>query len=282
LGGDELPNRSSAPEDRIAVGNRLLSLENVSVWLADGFVILADINWQVRSGEHWAVLGPNGAGKTTLFTVATARRYPSRGTVEVLGRRFGETSMLELREQISIVDPQMRMYDWFTLEEVVLTGITGTIQPQPDRYSDEDRMRARELLEQFGCHDMADREIQSCSHGERQRARIARALMTRPRLLVLDEPAGGLDLPAREALIASLTELERSNPGVASMIISHHLEELPPSTTHALLLREGRVVSAGPVDSVLTDECVTATFGIPVHVRRADGRWSARAVANWR
>ena len=106
------------------VGERVLALEHVSVWLEDGSVILADISWSVRAGEHWAVLGPNGAGKTTLFTVATARRYPSRGTVEVLGRRFGESSMLELREQISIVDPHQRMYDWFTVEEIVLTGIT--------------------------------------------------------------------------------------------------------------------------------------------------------------
>ena len=125
------------------MGERVLALEHVSVWLEDGSVILADISWSVRTGEHWAVLGPNGAGKTTLFTVATARRYPSRGTVEVLGRRFGESSMLELREQISIVDPQQRMYDWFTVEEIVMTGITGTVQPQPDRYTDADSLRAR-------------------------------------------------------------------------------------------------------------------------------------------
>jgi iron complex transport system ATP-binding protein len=277
-----LPNRLCAREDRNRVPDRLITLDKVSVWLEDGTFILRDIAWQVQSGEHWAVLGPNGAGKTTLFSVATARRYPSRGVVEVLGRRFGESNMLELREQISIVDPQMKMYDWFTLEEIVLTGLTGTIQPQPDRYDEADRLRARALLEQFGCHGMADREIQSCSQGERQRVRIARALMTRPRLLVMDEPAVGLDLPAREALIASLAELARGNSGIASMVISHHLEELPPTTTHALLLRDGQVVASGPVDTTLTDECVSATFSIPVNVRRVDGRWTARAIANWR
>jgi len=263
------------------VGERVLSLEHVSVWLEDGSVILADISWSVRAGEHWAVLGPNGAGKTTLFTVATARRYPSRGIVEVLGRRFGESSMLELREQISIVDPHQRMYDWFTVEEIVLTGVTGTVQPQYDRYTEADTLRARELIAQVGLAGMEEREIQSCSQGERQRVRVARALMTRPRLLVLDEPASGLDLPAREALIASLTDLERSDPHLASMMVSHHLEELPPTVTHALLLREGRITACGPVNDVLTDEHVSDAFGIPVQVARHGGRWTARGAGTW-
>ena len=261
--------------------DRLISLENVSVWLADGTEILKGINWIVSSGEHWAVLGPNGAGKTTLFSVATARRYPSRGSVEVLGRRFGEASMLELREQISIVDPHQRMYDWFTVEEIVLTGITGTVQPLFDRYSDADRARARQVLAQVGCDGMAEREIQSCSQGERQRVRLARALMTRPRLLVLDEPASGLDLPAREALISSLADLERTDRSLASMMVSHHLEELPPSTTHAMLLRDGLVVASGEAEVVLQSEPVSDAFGIPVSVTRSNGRWTARGVATW-
>jgi len=263
------------------VGERVLALEHVSVWLEDGSVILSDISWSVRAGEHWAVLGPNGAGKTTLFTVATARRYPSRGTVEVLGRRFGESSMLELREQISIVDPHQRMYDWFTVEEIVLTGITGTVQPQPDRYTDADFLHARKLIAQVGLAGMGDREIQSCSQGERQRVRVARALMTRPRLLVLDEPASGLDLPAREALIASLTDLERTDPNLASMMVSHYLEELPPTVTHALLLRDGRVTACGTAEDVLTDARVSECFGIPVQVGRHHGRWTARGAGTW-
>ena len=263
------------------VGERVLALEHVSVWLEDGSVILADISWSVRTGEHWAVLGPNGAGKTTLLTVATARRYPSRGKVVVLGRRFGESSMLELREQISIVDPQQRMYDWFTVEEIVMTGITGTVQPQPDRYTDADSLRARELIAQVGLAGMEDREIQSCSQGERQRVRVARALMTRPRLLVLDEPASGLDLPAREALIGSLTDLERTDPNLASMMVSHHLEELPPTITHALLLRDGRVTGCGPVEDVLTDALVSECFGISIQVGRHQGRWTARGTGTW-
>ena len=261
--------------------DRLISLEHVSVWLEDGKTILSDLSWTVRAGEHWAVLGPNGAGKTTLLTVATARRFPSRGIVEVLGRRFGESSMLELREEISIVDPHQRMYDWFAIEEIVLTGISGTIQPQYDRYTDEDRARAREVLSQVGLQGMAEREIQSCSQGERQRVRIARALMTRPRLLVLDEPASGLDLPAREALIASLTELERTDSALASMMVSHYLEELPPTITHAMLLREGRAVACGLANDVLADGPVSEAFGIPVEVTRRDGRWAARGIPTW-
>lgn len=264
------------------MADRLIVLDHVSVWLEDGKVILSDISWTVRAGEHWAVLGPNGAGKTTLFTVATARRYPSRGQVEVLGRRFGETSMLALREQISIVDPHQRMYDWFTVEEIVLTGVGGTIQPEYGRYTDADRARAQSLLDQLGLHDMAAREIQSCSQGERQRVRIARALMARPQLLVLDEPDSGLDLPAREALISSLIDLVQADSALASMMVSHHLEELPPTISHALLLREGRIVACGLAEDVLTDEPVSDTFGIPVRVTRQDGRWAARGAATWR
>jgi iron complex transport system ATP-binding protein len=174
------------------------------------------------------------------------------------------------------------MYEWFTVEEIVLTGISGTVQPQYDRYTDEDRDRAREVIDQVGLQGMAGREIQSLSQGERQRVRIARALMTRPRLLVLDEPASGLDLPAREALIASLTDLEQSDPALASMMVSHHLEELPPTITHALLLREGRVVACGSAVDVLVDQPVSEAFGIPIEVTGQDGRWTARGVPAWR
>ncbi|MDQ2682850.1 MAG: ATP-binding cassette domain-containing protein, partial [Chloroflexota bacterium] len=177
------------------MGEALIRLENINVWLEDGTWILHDIAWEVRAGEHWAVLGPNGAGKSTLFTVATARRYPSRGTVEVIGRRFGEADMLVLREMIAVVDPHQAMYEWFTVREVVLTGVTGTVQPQPDAYTDEHRAMAADLIGRLGLAGMDEREIRTLSQGERQRVRLARALMSRPRLLVLDEPASGLDLP---------------------------------------------------------------------------------------
>lgn len=260
----------------------LLRLSDVSVWLEDGASILSGLAWSVGTGEHWALIGPNGAGKSTLLSVATARRYPSRGRVEILGRTFGESNMLVLREMIGIVDPQLRLYDWFTVDEIVLTGIDGTVQPRAKGYSDAERTRARLMLADLGLEGMAEREIATCSQGERQRVRIARALMTQPRLLFLDEPASGLDLPAREALIAALADLAGSNPALATVVISHHLEELAPTTSHALLLRAGAIVAAGPVDEVLTDGLVSETFSIPVEIRRVDRRWTARGGGTWR
>lgn len=259
----------------------LIRLDGVSVWLEDGTFILQDIDWQVREGEHWVVLGPNGAGKSTLFTVATARRYPSHGTVEILGRRFGEADMLALRELISLIDPSQRMYEWFTVEEVILTGVTGTVQPQPHRYTDDHRVLAVSLMARVGLAGMADREVGTLSQGERQRVRIARALMCRPRILVLDEPASGLDLPAREGLIAVLGDLARTEVDLATILITHHLEEIPPGCTHALLIAEGRIVSAGPIDAVLTSPLVSTTFGIPIEVECVRGRWAARGSASW-
>lgn len=259
----------------------LLQLSDVAVWLEDETSILSGISWTIGAGEHWAVIGPNGAGKSTLLAVATARRYPSRGRVEVLGRTFGESNMLALREMIGIVDPQLRLYDWFTAEEIVLTGIDGTVQPRAEGFTDRERRQARQMLTRLGLNGMADREIATCSQGERQRVRIARALMNGPRLLFLDEPASGLDLPAREALIAALVELAVANPQLATVVISHHLEELAPATTHALLLRSGKVVAAGVVDDVLTDTLVSATFSIPVRITRSEGRWTARGAGTW-
>jgi iron complex transport system ATP-binding protein len=189
--------------------------------------------------------------------------------------------MLELRQLIGIVDPQLRLYDWFTAEEIVLTGIDGTVQPRPEGYSDQEVTRARQMLAQLGLAGMEAREIKTCSQGERQRVRIARALMTEPRLLFLDEPASGLDLPAREALIGALSDLSLSNPELATVVISHHLEELAPTTSHAMLMRAGGIVAAGSVDTVLTDKLVSDTFAIPVMINRTDGRWTARGVGSW-
>ena len=259
----------------------LLRLTDVAVWVEDGASILNGISWSIGPGEHWAVIGPNGAGKSTLLSVATARRYPSRGRVEVLGRTFGEGNMLELRQLIGIVDPHLRLYDWFTAEEIVLTGIDGTVQPRPDGYSGDEVAHARQMMSRLGLAGMEEREIKTCSQGERQRVRIARALMTRPRLLFLDEPASGLDLPAREALIGALGDLSRSDPELATVVISHHLEELAPTTSHAMLMRSGGIVAAGPVDEVLTGRLVSETFAIPISIARSDGRWTARGSGSW-
>jgi iron complex transport system ATP-binding protein len=257
-------------------------MDQVSVWVPGGKVIVDNVNWWVGPGEQWALLGPNGSGKSTLLSVAGAVRHPSRGTVSVLGERFGQTSMWDLRERIGVVDPSLKLIDWLTVEDVVLTGATGTIQPRWECYGDADRTRARELLALLGCASLIDREVSTCSQGERQRVRLARALMPDPPLLLLDEPATGLDLPAREALIDALSQLAAAHPDLATVIVSHHLEELPPTTSHALLLRDGGVVAIGPAHDTLTSSHVSAAFGFPVDLHRRNGRWAATAAAGWR
>ena len=260
----------------------VLVLDDVRVWVPDGTQILRGISWTVRPGEQWALLGPNGSGKSTLLSLAGAMRHPSAGDVTVLGGRLGEIDVRDLRTRIGTVDPLATVHEWLSVEEVVLTGATATAWPLWDRYGAPERARARELLELVGCAALAAREFGTCSQGERQRVRIARALMPAPPLLLLDEPATGLDLPAREALIAALTLLAARQPELATVLVAHHLEELPTSITHALLLRAGRAVAAGPVDEALTGETVSASFGIDVRLtRHEDGRWSARAAPGW-
>jgi iron complex transport system ATP-binding protein len=259
----------------------VIAMREVHVWIPDGMQILAGINWTVQPGEHWALLGPNGSGKTTLLSLAGAQRHPSSGSVTVLGETLGRTSMGDLRERIGAIDPNQKILDWLSIEEVVLTGLTGTVWPQPGRATDADRFRALELLDLVGCLTLRQREITTCSQGERQRVRIARALMADPPLLLLDEPATGLDLPAREALLAAMSSLAESHSRLASVFVSHHLEELPVSTTHAALLREGRFVTAGPVRETLTSENVSHCFGFPIDVGEHGNRWTARASASW-
>jgi iron complex transport system ATP-binding protein len=260
----------------------LVGLDGVRVWTAEGAHLLGGISWDVRPGEHWALLGPNGAGKSTLLSVAGGARFPSQGTVDLLGGRLGEVEVRPLRALVGIVDPALRLLDWLTVEEVVLTGATGTLRPLPNHYGPVEIARAQELLDLVGCGALVGREIRTCSQGERQRVRLARALMPSPKLLLLDEPASGLDLPAREALLAALEGLAAVQPRLGTVLVSHHLEELPRTTTHALLLRHGEVVARGPVAEVLVSSSVSTCFGIEVQVGHEDGRWTARAAAGWR
>ncbi|MDP9354258.1 MAG: ATP-binding cassette domain-containing protein [Chloroflexota bacterium] len=259
----------------------VLVMEYVRVWTPGGIDLLRDVSWTVRPGEHWALLGPNGAAKSTLLFLAGAVRHPSAGAVTLLGGRFGRASLPALRRRVGVVDPSLHLLEWLTVEDVVLTGATGTIRPLWDRYGPFERTRARELLALLGCADLAERQVATCSQGERQRVRIARALMPAPPLLLLDEPATGLDLPAREALLAALAALTAAQPSLATVLVSHHLEELPPSTTHALLLRGGEVVAQGPALATLTDAMLSACFGLDVTVGREQGRWTARAAPGW-
>jgi len=265
-----------------------LRLSGVTVWEWDDRLrrrqpILTDVDWTVRPGEQWAVLGPNGAGKSTLLDVAAGMRHPSRGAVEILGETVGRVDLRALRERIGHVD--VRTEEAFaprrTALDVVLTGATGTIQVLEERLDEAARERAAHLLERFGCAAVADHSFGSCSQGERRRILLARALMRRPPLLLLDEPAGGLDLPGREALLAALALLAGEPTPPAVGLVTHHLEELPPSMTHALLLAGGRVCASGAVRGVLADGPLSACFGVAIGVARADGRWTARATPSW-
>jgi iron complex transport system ATP-binding protein len=240
-------------------------------------VLLDAIDWTVAEGEHWVLLGPNGAGKTTLLNLAAAFSHPSSGTVEVLGATLGAVDMRALRERIGTVEPGLarRIRGRLTGFEVVLTGAFGTIAFQPDRIDPSHRARATRLMADIGVSPIADRRFEDCSQGERQRLLLARALMDDPDLLLLDEPTTGLDLPSRERLIASLDAMTDTAPDLPSVLVTHHLEEIPATTTHALLLRDGAVVAQGPIADALTGATVSDCFGIDVDVTANAGRWAA-------
>lgn len=253
----------------------LLAVREATVRLPDGRVILGPVTLTVRAGEHWAVLGPNGAGKSTLLSLAAAQRHPTSGTVHVLGRQLGRTDLRELRAHLGVVDARLRV-PALSVRDYVLTGASGTVQLAPDGYAEPARRRAGELLELVGLAALARHDVTTCSAGELARARLARALLPRPALLVLDEPAAGLDLPGREDLVAALDALAARHPALGTVTVAHHLEDLPSVTTHAALLRAGGLVAAGPVRRTLRAGPLSACFGRPLRVRRLGGRWAAR------
>ncbi|GGY97531.1 ABC transporter ATP-binding protein [Streptomyces poonensis] len=256
--------------------NVVVALSDVAVRRhTNGQVILSEVDWTVRAGEHWALLGANGAGKTTLLRLLGALMHPTSGSVEVLGCRLGRVDVRDLRARIGHVSSAQRVPQDADAHTVVLTGHSGTVQPLWRTYDDEVRRRAHALLAELGIKELADRPFGVCSGGQRARILIARALMAAPPLLLLDEPFNALDLPSREDLVEALQRLAESRPELATVTVTHHLEELSPAVGHALLLREGRVLAAGPVDEVLTGPWLTECFGRPVTVVRHDGRWAA-------
>jgi iron complex transport system ATP-binding protein len=243
-----------------------------------GRLLLDQVSVTIRAGQHWALLGPNGAGKSTLLQIMATYTHPTRGQVDVLGSRLGRVDVFALRPSIGHVSVHHRVEPQRTVRQVVLTGVTGTLElvlrrvPGPAELA-----RAAELIALMGLQDRADEPWRVLSQGERGRTLIARALMAQPRLLLLDEPAAGLDVAGREQLLASLDELREQQPALATVLVTHHLEELPASTTNALLLRGGRILAAGPADDVLTTELVSDCFGYPVAIARHGGRWAAIA-----
>lgn len=255
----------------------MLRADGVDV-VRDGIHLLRSISLTVHRGEHWALLGANGAGKSTLLGLLGAVIHPTRGAVEVLGRRLGRVDMRELRSYLGHVDPRHAPDAPLRVRDVVLTGLTNTIALIP-RWgpTEEELERADRLIGMLGMSARSDARWPTLSQGERGRTLIARALMPRPRLLLLDEPATGLDLAAREQLLSSVDALGSRYPSLATVLVTHHLEELPAGTTHAMLLREGRCLASGRVEDVLTTDRVSACFDHPVRITRSGGRWAARA-----
>lgn len=247
-----------------------LELQNVRL-VRQGRTLLDDVAWRVGHGEHWAMLGPNGAGKSTLLSLVGAVSFPTSGTVRILGETMGAVEIRRLRERIGHVNPRHPIRSSMTARDVVLAGLTGTTE-RMTRWepSAAESARADELLAEFGLD--APLRWPTMSQGERGRALIARALIADPELVLFDEPTTGLDVAAREQFLASMDELP-----MTTVTVTHHLEELPKTTTHALLITGGRVLAAGPAEEVLTSANVSACFDYPLTVTRDDDRWVARS-----
>ena len=269
-GSDTVDDATPGTDDLV------VRMADVSVRRGDA-TLLTGVDWAVELDERWVVLGPNGAGKTTLLRLAAAELHPSGGTVEVLGRRLGRVDVFELRTRIGLSSAALglRVPSDEVVRDVVISAGYAVVGRWRERYDPEDTGRADELLGALGLRSLAGRRYGTLSEGERKRALIARALMTDPELLLLDEPAAGLDLGGREDLVARLATLAADPDAPASVLVTHHVEEIPPGYSHGLLLRGGRVVAAGLLDDVLTDENLSATFGLPLAVQRRRGRYTA-------
>lgn len=256
----------------------VLSLADVTV-RRGGNDIVDRVTWDVREGERWVVLGRNGAGKTTILQLAAARMHPTSGTVEILDERLGRVDVFELRPRIGFSSTALAQHvpEDERAIDVVVTASYGVTGRWREEYEELDTARAMALLEVFGVADLAHRTYGTLSEGERKRVQIARSLMTDPELLLLDEPAAGLDLGGREELVGALSELAADPASPVTVLVTHHVEEIPPHFTHLLLLRDGAALAAGPIEQTLTAENLTAAFGLPLVVERHGERWSARA-----
>ncbi|GAB2741593.1 ABC transporter ATP-binding protein [Nocardioides pakistanensis] len=254
-------------------------LEFADVTVKRGQATLLDrIDWTVEEDERWVILGPNGAGKTTLLQVASAQIHPTSGVAGILGEVLGTIDVFDLRPRIGLTSAAIadKIPRSELVRDVVVSASYAVIGRWRERYDELDHQRAENLLVEVGAGHLLDRTFGTLSEGERKRVQIARALMSDPELLLLDEPAAGLDLGGREDLVSTLSVLAMDELSPATVLVSHHVEEIPPGFTHALLLREGRVVAAGPLEHVMTEELISATFGMPLLLTHEDGRWAAR------
>ncbi|WP_395657943.1 ABC transporter ATP-binding protein [Nocardioides sp.] len=243
-----------------------------------GATLLDRVSWRVEEEDRWVVLGPNGAGKTTLLQVASAQIHPTEGVAGILDEVLGTVDVFELRPRIGLTSAALaeRIPRHERVHDVVVSASYGVVGRWREAYDDLDHDRAGQLLTEVGAAHLVDRTFGTLSEGERKRVQIARALMADPELLLLDEPAAGLDLGGREDLVSTLSVLAADPGSPATVLVSHHVEEIPPGFTHALLLRGGGVVASGPIDEVITEEHLAATFGMPLVLGHEDGRWSAR------
>lgn len=257
--------------------NDVLRLTDVTLRRGENQV-LDGITWSVAAADRWVILGPNGAGKTSLITLCSARSHPTTGSVEVLGELLGDVNTQELRIRIGLASAALadRIPPSETVHNLVMTAAYGVTGRWREEYESVDEIRADDLLSAFGMHAFADRTFETLSEGERKRVQIARALMTDPELLLLDEPAAGLDLGGREELLGALTELAGDRRSPAMVMVTHHVEEIPAGFTHVLLLKDGKVVVQGPMGETLTSAALSATYGLPIRLHAHEGRWTAR------
>jgi iron complex transport system ATP-binding protein len=254
-----------------------IELNHVSI-LRSGKPTLDDVTFEVQSGEQWAVIGPNGAGKSTLLAVCATSTLPVRGTVTVFGMHVGKTPVSEIREKLGYVTTHHSMEWPMTARDIVLTAFTRTVET-PMRWQPTSAQvdEANDHLARVGLGHVADTSWRALSQGELGRTLLARATLLKPQMLLLDEPAAGLDLAAREQVLDTIAELSTANADLTTVMITHHLEELPTSTTHAALMNKGKIIARGSAVEVLTTENLTACFGVPIVVDFAHGRWSSRS-----
>jgi iron complex transport system ATP-binding protein len=256
----------------------VLQLSDVSV-VRDANPILSNLDWTVEGDERWVILGPNGAGKTTLLQIAAAMSHPSSGTATVLDGKLGQVDVFELRPRVGFASSAMarRFPADETVLNVVLTAAYSVTGRWNEDYEDVDLRRAQRVLAEWKLDNLENRLFGSLSDGEQKRVQIARSVMTDPELLLLDEPAASLDLGAREELLQLLGGYASSPDSPAIVMVTHHVEEIPRGFTNALLVSGGRIVAAGPLSEVLTEDNLESTFGLPITLTEVDGRYSARA-----
>jgi iron complex transport system ATP-binding protein len=260
----------------MATPSAVLEMVDVSL-VRDGTTILHPLSWRVSPGERWVVLGANGSGKTSLIRIASLYLHPSTGIVRVLGETLGHTDVRLLRRRIGLASSSLReqLRQDLTARDVVMTQKNAALEPWWHQYTDADRARAESLLESIGLHGFADRTIATLSSGEQQRVLLARSLMAEPGLVLLDEPTAGLDLGGREELVGSLAAMADSPETPPVVLVTHHVDEIPPGFTHLLGLRAGRIVAAGTLSDTLTQDSLHTIYGMPLRLEARDGRYVA-------